>query len=237
MIGPTRKQLPTAGRVAARLVAVALIGAFAGLVIAVFTPAKVEIAGSSASVWLKIGRDYDQFGIDQVLSGKRVTTRSVLGEPIGVHADLHLDASELTDSAGKFNIDVLPAYIQAYSDPEQLVAEICRALLVNTWRSLAIGAAAARCCGARGRPIARGVRLRPGPLPGPAARASARAYRAPERRLDATDHHGVAVVVGGLDAIPAAVARRRHGRSRSPRTRCWPAPRSPASRCPGCSAR
>jgi predicted phosphodiesterase len=206
MIGPTRKQPPTAGRVAARLVAVALIGAFAGLVIAVFTPAKVEIAGSSASVWLKIGRDYDQFGIDQVLSGKRVTTRSVLGEPIGVHADLHLDASELTDSAGNFNVDVLPAYIQAYSDPEQLVAEIRRALLVHFLAFAGIGAAAAAllwCARTAHRAWRAGYdRVH---YPDRAARASARAYRAPERRLARrTTAALVAVVV--LDAVPASVA-------------------------------
>ena len=210
MMGPTREQLPAVGRVAGRLVAVALIGALAGLVLALVTPAKVEIAGSSASVWLKIGRGYDQFGVDGVLSGKRVTTRAVLGEPIGVHANLDLDASELTDSAGRFNVDVLPAYIQAYSDPKQLVAGIRHALVVHFAAFAALGAALALLlwCGGLGYRAWR-AKYDHVHFPDRATRATARAYRAPERRL-ARRVTAVLIAVVALDAVPASVLVRGH---------------------------
>ena len=102
-----------AASLALRLVGLLLLGAAVGLLIAVLTPAHVEIAGSDTRIWLKLGRDFDQFGVDNVINARRSTTRTVLGEPLGVRAELQLDASTLTDPSGQFNSNVLPAYIQA----------------------------------------------------------------------------------------------------------------------------
>ena len=56
------------------------------------TPARLEIAGSDARIWLRPGQQYDQLGVSGVLTGKLATTRTVLGEPFGVRAALDIDA-------------------------------------------------------------------------------------------------------------------------------------------------
>lgn len=118
-------------RAALIVLALAVLGGAVGLFVGILTPAHVEVAGSDTRVWLKVGRDYDQLGIRNILTGTRATTRNLFGEPVGVRAVIDLDASELTDASGQFNVDVLPAYIQAYSDPAQLVHDAEHALLVH----------------------------------------------------------------------------------------------------------
>src|SRR4051812_11565908 len=79
---PSRARVRAASAVALRVLAVALLGAVVGLAIAVYAPTHVEIAGSDTRVWLEPGRAYDQFGVEGVLTAKRATTRSVLGQPL-----------------------------------------------------------------------------------------------------------------------------------------------------------
>jgi hypothetical protein len=194
----------TVAAVALRLLLVALAGAIVGLVIAVITPAHTEIAGSDARLWLRIGRAYDEFGIDKVLTGRKATDRSFLGEPIGVRAELDLDPSTLTDSSGQFNTDVLPAYIQAYSDPTQLVDGIKWAIIRHlvVWAIAgAVGFVLAWCAWRgyrRWRRTYDADHYRDG-----AAKATARAYRAPERRVARYAAVGI-VVVALLSLIPSA---------------------------------
>src|SRR5437016_5467381 len=102
-----------------RLAVLALVALFVGVVggfaLAFVMPAHVDIAGSHAKVWLEPGHDYDEFGVQGLVSLKRATSRSLAGEPIGVQIVLDLDASQLVDVKGQFQPGVLPAYIQAYS--------------------------------------------------------------------------------------------------------------------------
>ncbi|MCW2658641.1 MAG: putative phosphohydrolase, superfamily, partial [Jatrophihabitans sp.] len=98
----------------------ALVGGVVGAVVALTTPAHVEIAGSNTRVRLAVGSTVDQFGVPGLVTIKRATSRSVFGEPLGVRAVLDLNVAQLVNATGQFNPDVLPAYIQAYSDPKQL---------------------------------------------------------------------------------------------------------------------
>lgn len=123
-----------------------VVGAIVGLTVAVFTPAKVEIAGSDTRIWLELGRNYDQVSLSGILTGRRETPRSILGEPLGVRAVLDLDTSQLTTPSGEFNINVLPAYIQAYSDPEQLVHDMRHALVVHVIVFTVLGGIGALAC-------------------------------------------------------------------------------------------
>lgn len=170
------------GQVAAVSLLTALIGALVGVVVAFVTPAHVEIVGSDTRIWLQPGHAVDQFGVTGVVTLKRPTTRAVLGEPLGVHAVLELDTSVFLTKAGKINTDVLPAYIQAYSDPHQLVGDIQHALLMHLlWCALGWAGAALLLVGAR-----RGYRrwrasYDRAHFPDGRARSATRAYRAPER--------------------------------------------------------
>ena len=127
-------------RVGTRVLAFALLGAALGVVVAFLTPARLEIAGSGARVWLRAGQHYDQLGVAGVLTGRLATSRTVLGESFGVRADLDIDAGQLTDSTGAFDVDVLPAYIQAYSDPDQIVFDVRHALVLHFAVDALVGA-------------------------------------------------------------------------------------------------
>lgn len=116
--------------------AMLLVGAVLGAVVALLTPAHLQIAGSDASIRLHLGRGYDRGALSgNVLTAERATGRTVLGEPIGVSVDLALSPGTLTDVNGSFDPKVLPAYVQAYSDPQELISEIRWALVRHllTW--------------------------------------------------------------------------------------------------------
>jgi hypothetical protein len=136
--GRTRRR--NIARVVSVAMGIAVLGALVGFVIAVLTPARVEIAGSPTRVWLEVGRNYDQVSLSGILTGRRQTTRSIFGEPLGVRAVLSLDTSELTTPSGQFSVNVLPAYIQAYSDPAQLVHDMRHALEVHLIAYALLGA-------------------------------------------------------------------------------------------------
>lgn len=195
----------TVAAVALRLLVVAVAGAIVGLMIGVITPAHAEIAGSDARLSLRIGTAYDEFGVDKVLTGRKSTARSFLGEPIGVRAELDLDPSTLTDSSGQFNTDVLPAYIQAYSDPTQLVDGIRWAIAKHllAWGLAGAAGFVLAWCAWRGyrrwRTSYDARHYGDGRAP-----ATAHAYRAPERRFARHAALGVAVVAV-LWVIPSAV--------------------------------
>jgi hypothetical protein len=184
--------------------AVTILGALVGLVVGLSTPAHVEIAGSDASISLKFGRSYDQLGVAGVLIGKRPTERRVLGERIGIEVRLNIDPSVFVDEEGKFNTDILPAYVQAYSDPDQLITDGRRALIghVAWWAGGGAVIAAMVCAAALGYlRWRRAYDRRHWPAAG--SRAVARAYRAPERAF--TRRAGLAVlVVALLYAVPSA---------------------------------
>lgn len=103
-------------------------GALIGLGIAEHTPAHVEIAGNDASVWLKPGHAYDQYSLDGAITGEIATSRQVYGEPVGVQVRVNFDTSALLDDKGNFNTGILPAYIQQYSDKEQIMADTTSSL-------------------------------------------------------------------------------------------------------------
>jgi hypothetical protein len=129
-------RLLKAGRVASIVVAIVAAGAFLGLVVAIRTPAHVEIAGSDTRLWLAFGRTYDELSVGGVIAGKRDATRTILGEPVGVRAVVDLNPDGLVDQSGQFNVDILPAYVQAYSDPEQVVEDARRAVIGHVvWRT------------------------------------------------------------------------------------------------------
>src|SRR5262249_45656789 len=54
-----------------------------------------------------------------------------------------LNTSELTTPSGQFSVNVLPAYIQAYSDPAQLVHDMRHALVIHLVVYTVLGALAA----------------------------------------------------------------------------------------------
>lgn len=116
---------PSVRRTVLRGIWVVLGLAVIGAIIGVFTPAHMEIAGSEAAIQLHPGRAYDEVALSgNVLTGKRATARAFLGEPLGVTIRLDLDPSTFVTPDGSFNADVVPAYVQAYSDPEQLGKDV-----------------------------------------------------------------------------------------------------------------
>ena len=140
MAGTGRTRRRNITRVVSVALGIAVLGALVGFMIAVLTPARVEIAGSPTRVWLEVGRNYDQVSLSGILTGRRETTRSIFGEPLGVRAVLSLNTSELTTPSGQFSVNVLPAYIQAYSDPAQLVHDMRHALKVHLIAYTVLGA-------------------------------------------------------------------------------------------------
>lgn len=207
-MGPSRNRPSrSATAFALRLCGLLLVGALAGLIVAVLTPAHVEIAGSDARIWLQFGRDYDQFGVDKVIVAKRATTRAVIGEPIGVRAELELDPSTLTDSSGQFNTNVLPAYIQAYSDPQQLIHNIRWAIVKHLLILAVVGGGifVLGGCAVRGYRVWR-RRYDTAHFAGARVVTAARRYYAPERAF--TRHAAVAIVLLAVIAtIPSGISR------------------------------
>ncbi len=118
--------LPTTRAVRASLIALGLtiLGALAGLAVGLSTDAHAEVAGTDAAVRIHLGRSYDQLDLNGVLSAQLATDRSLLGEPLAVSIRLELDASTFVTRDGTFNVNVLPAYIQAYSDPDQIATDV-----------------------------------------------------------------------------------------------------------------
>jgi hypothetical protein len=183
---------------------VALGGAVLGVILAFATPAHVEIAGSDTRVWVEPGRDFDQFGVTGLVTLRRAAARSVVGEPFGVRAVLSLDASELVDDKGQFNPDVLPAYIQAYSDPDQLVSDIRHALVVHLIWFAVCGAVIAVLITGGGYAYLRWrASYDRAHWPAGEARALARRYRAPERSF-AWRAAAMVAIVALLNVVPSS---------------------------------
>lgn len=122
-IVPSRKRHVV--RMVAACLGVVFLGAVAGTVVGLLTPAHVEIAGTDAKVQLQLGRAEDEAALSgDLLTARRSTQRSVWGEPVGVSVALHLDASTFVASDGSFNTDIVPVYVQAYSDPAQISSDM-----------------------------------------------------------------------------------------------------------------
>ena len=195
-------------RVTAAALVALVAGAIAGLIGALATPAHVEIAGADAQIRLHVGRSYDELSLSGVLTGKRATTRALAGEPVGVGISLQLDASTFTTSDGSFDANVLPAYIQAYSDPEQLAHELQWAVTKHalvwcgTCAALALGVLTAGSA-YRSRRARRDRVLDSG------QRRLVRAYWAPERAFARRVATG-AVIVLTLSAVPSGTYRPPH---------------------------
>lgn len=115
------------------------LGALGGLAAGVATPAHVEIAGSDTRIWLEPGATVDQVGAAGLVTLTRATPRALLGEPVGVRAVIDVDASQFV-SNGQLNTDVVPAYVAAYSDPEQLVSDVRHELIWHLARWVIAGA-------------------------------------------------------------------------------------------------
>jgi hypothetical protein len=193
-------------------------GAIIGLAIGIATPAHVEVAGANAAVQLRPGHPVDELDLSGVLRGRRATDRSVLGERLGVSVHLALDAGTFTSSDGTFNVDVLPAYIQAYSDPAQLARDMRWAVVKHLLWYLVGGAVVALL--AIGVVAGyRGLRRRwdhAHPALGE-SRSLAVSYRAPERRLGRLFAVGVVAILV-IGSIPAS------NRVLEPSTRVVPNP-------------
>jgi len=187
------------------------IGAIAGVVLAFAFPAHVEIAGSHARVWLEPGHDYDEFSVPGLVSLKRVTTRQIVGEPIGVQIAVDLDVSQLVGREGQFNPGVLPAYIQAYSDPRQMISDLRRALITHLLWFMGGGAAVGLGLLGGVHGYRRWRRAHDLHRWAPGERAIALAYHAPERRLLRRAALGVALV-GVVAAVPSGQMH-LHGRT------------------------
>lgn len=192
-------------RTAACLLAIALIGAVLGLVLAIRTPAHIDIAGSDTRLWLQLGRTYDQLGVNGLIAARRPTTRRLLGEAVGVRAEITVDVSQLVDDQGRLNTDILPAYVQAYSDPEQLISDARRSMIVHlAWFA---GAGAAFALAAVG--AVRGYRAWRASYDGAhfpqlSIRAAARSYHQPERLVARRAAAGLVVVLL-LGTVPSGV--------------------------------
>ncbi len=190
-----------------------LAGALAGLVLAFVTPTHVEVAGSDTRIWIRPGCDFDKLGVNGVVSLERATPRAIGGESIGIEAILDLDPAELVNAKGEFDANVLPAYIQAYSDPQQLVEDLRFAVIVHLVVFVSVGAgvgllAAAGVLGYRRWR----VRYDAAHWPDPADRRRARAYRGPERRFVRRAAVGV-VVLAVVALVPSSHFRRPAPRS------------------------
>src|SRR5690348_3706376 len=84
-----------------RTAASVVLGAVVGAIVAVSTPAHLEIAGSDAAVRIHLGRAYDQIVLSSgVLVGTQATSRSVLGEHVGISVNLDLDPSTFVAADG-----------------------------------------------------------------------------------------------------------------------------------------
>ncbi len=101
-----------------------LTGLLAGLAAGLATDAHVEIAGTDATVRLHLGRTYDRLDLNGALSAQRAAGRSIVGEPVGISVHVQLDTATLIGPDGSFDTHVLPAYIQAYSDPAQIATDL-----------------------------------------------------------------------------------------------------------------
>jgi hypothetical protein len=185
------------------VVGVAIVGALAGFVLGLFTRTHLELAGSQVSIRLIPGQTYDQVDLSGALTGKRAASRSVFGEPIGVRADFDVDAGFLVGPDGTVNSDVLPAYLQAFSDPDQVISDVRSAFVRHLVWFTSFGAAAGALA-AIGWYAYRTWRAGYDRRLGPDARRTARAYRAPERTI----LRRVVIVLmtaAVLNAIPGAV--------------------------------
>jgi hypothetical protein len=191
------------------VLAFAAAGAIIGLAVGIATPAHAEVAGNGVKLRLMPGQAYDQVDLSGALTGTRATTRAILGEPVGVNAHVNLDVSYLVGRDGNFNPKVLPAYLQAFSDPAQLIDELSRALVRHLIWYATVGAAIGAIVASAAQAY-RGWRHNVDRDLDPGARAAARRYHAPERRFVRLTIIGL-IILALLDAIPGAV--------RAPRTR------------------
>jgi hypothetical protein len=188
---------------AAVMLGLAVIGAIVGLSVGLATRTHAEIAGSHVTLRLIPGQHYDEVNLAGALAGKRASTRSVLGEPIGIRATVDVDATYLFRPDGSVNSDVLPAYLQSFSDPDQVVSDLRRALVHHlAWFALG-GAISGALIGAAAVGYRR-WRIRYDLVHDPSARSTARRYRAPERRFVRRALIGLAVLAL-LDTVPGAV--------------------------------
>jgi hypothetical protein len=93
---------------------------------------------------LHLGRSYDELALNgNTLNAKRATARSILGEPIGLSVRLELDPSAIVAPDGSFNPDIIPAYVQAFSDPQQLATDLRWAVTKHAIVGTVVGAALA----------------------------------------------------------------------------------------------
>lgn len=192
-------------RIAGRVIGAVLVGAVIGLSLAIGTPAHLQIVGGSTSVWLKFGRPYDQIAVRGLVTLKRPTPRSVVGEAVGLRAVLDLDASQLVNPKGEFDTRVLPAYIQAYSDPTQIVVDVRSALIRHLALFVAAGAATGLLLVASRSGYRRWRRAYDrAHWPDAHTRHVAVAYRRPERRAIRQTFQGL-VVLTSIAALPSAV--------------------------------
>jgi hypothetical protein len=182
---------------------VATMGAIIGLAVGIATPAHAEVASNKVKLRLMPGQAYDQVDLSGALTGTRATTRAILGEPVGVTAHVDLDVSYLVGRDGNFNPKVLPAYLQAFSDPAQLIDDLSRALVRHLiWYTVSgamIGAIVVL-----GAQAYRRWRHHVDLDLDHGARAAAWRYHAPERRFVRLAIVGM-LILGVLDAIPGAV--------------------------------
>jgi len=177
------------------LVLAALAGGVAGAAVSFAFPARLDLAGGSAKVWLVPGRAYDQVSLSGAVSARRATSRAVVGEPIGVRLALEVDPSGLVDASGHFDPDVLPAYIQAYSDPAQILRDVQHALVRHVISFAATGAGIAVLLLVARTGYRDWRRRYDAAHWDPDEAATVRAYHRPERALRRRTAVGVVVLV------------------------------------------
>ena len=124
----------------ARSAAWLCFGGLIGLLLAVRTPARLDVVGGATSVWIEVGKSYDQVVVRGLVTLSRATPRAVAGEPLGVRAVVDVDATQLVDDKGQFDARVLPAYVQAYSDPAQILSAVRWALIRHLLLFTVVGA-------------------------------------------------------------------------------------------------
>ncbi len=202
--GVSRTALLRVGAHVAWAIGLVVLGAAAGLAGGLATPAHLQIAGTDASIRVEVGQSYDELEFTGLLAGRRATDRALLGEQVGVRVRLDLDTSTFLDFNGTFNARVLPAYIQTYSNPDQVAHDVQRAIAAHLLRWIAAGVAVA-VLGVLGRRAYVTWRHRKDTqlASGPALRSAAIAYRAPERRL-ARRAVVVGVLVAAVGAAPSS---------------------------------
>lgn len=203
----SRTALVRVARPAAWVLATLVAGAAAGLAIGLATPTHLQIAGTDATVRLAVGQRYDELEFTGLLSGRRAADHAVLGEPVGVNVRLNLDAASFVNVDGSFDPRVLPAYIQTYSNPEQVADDARRALAAHLLRWVGAGVAVAVLAIVGRRGYVGWRRRHDVQAPhGQQMRATALAYRAPERRLVRRTAL-VGVVAVALLAVPSSSFR------------------------------